>query len=201
MKKIIASALLLLCSTVAMPAFAGTINFENMPQSYWFYGGQQNFGNYWQGVTFGPDSTILEDQVYGYNSGGYPAHSGHAVLFSINTPYITATFDNPVDTVSMWYTNGAGSFQLDAYDKDGNLIASTLGPNNYGTTNEISVSSLTSDIKWVTMLGTGNYFTIDDFTAPFVSGQPNNPVPEPSTLFLLGAGLAGLGFVRRRAKK
>uniref|UniRef100_C6DYB4 Ice-binding protein C-terminal domain-containing protein n=1 Tax=Geobacter sp. (strain M21) TaxID=443144 RepID=C6DYB4_GEOSM len=26
------------------------------------------------------------------------------------------------------------------------------------------------------------------------------PVPEPSTIFLLGAGLAGLGIVRRRAK-
>jgi hypothetical protein len=30
---------------------------------------------------------------------------------------------------------------------------------------------------------------------------PDAPVPEPSTIFLLGAGLAGLGFVRRRAKK
>ncbi len=28
-----------------------------------------------------------------------------------------------------------------------------------------------------------------------------NPVPEPGTFLLLGAGLAGLGFYRRRAKK
>ena len=31
--------------------------------------------------------------------------------------------------------------------------------------------------------------------------DPNNPVPEPSTIILLGAGLAGLGFARKRLAK
>lgn len=31
--------------------------------------------------------------------------------------------------------------------------------------------------------------------------EPSNPVPEPSTIILFGAGLAGFGFLRRRMKK
>jgi len=37
--------------------------------------------------------------------------------------------------------------------------------------------------------------------SPIIDNVTVAPVPEPSTIFLLGAGLAGLGFIRRRAKK
>ncbi len=188
----------ILCLTT--PAFSGVIDFEGMPQAYWYEAGQQNFGNYWAGVNFGPASTILEDQVYGYNSSGYPPHSGHAVLFSIETPYIDATFDVPVDNVSLWYTSYS-TFVIDAYDAFNNLIATSSGGSNYGTNSLISVSSSSSNIKWIKMHDSGNYFTIDDFQAPFVSGEPTNGVPEPTTMLLLCLGLVGLVGVRRKFQK
>lgn len=189
---------LLALGLVANLGYAGTIDFEGMPQAYWYEapGGQQNFGNYWAGVFFGPASTILENQVYGYNDYGYPPHSGHAVLFSISTPYIDAIFDNPEKQISMWYTSYS-DFTLDAYDVNDNLIATMTGGANYTTNSLISISTAGYDIKRLRMHDSGNYFTIDDFTAEFVSGQPSG-VPEPMTLLLLGFGLAGLVTLRRK---
>lgn len=43
----------------------------------------------------------------------------------------------------------------------------------------------------------GNDFTLDDISLTAVR-VPTQPAPEPATLALLGAGLAGLGFRRRR---
>lgn len=197
-KKIIAGWALgisILCSS--MQSFAGTITFEDMPQDYWYAGGQQNFGDYWAGVNFGPQSTILEDQVYGYNSFDYPAHSGHAVLFSIDFPSITATFQTPVDFVSLWYSSSS-DFYLDAYDADGNLIAQSYGGSNLGTNNYIQVNTATNSIDHVIMHDSGNNFTVDDFTAPIVTGSPT---PEPASILLLGTGLVGLASTRRRFRK
>jgi hypothetical protein len=42
---------------------------------------------------------------------------------------------------------------------------------------------------------------ITNLGAFIVNSDPPEVVPEPSTFLLLGAGLAGIGFLRRRAKK
>ena len=189
---------LLALGLVANLGYAGTIDFEGMPDVYHYGYGNQNFGNYWEGVFFGPDSTVLDKNYpYSYyNYSGYPPHSGDAVLFSISTPHIDAIFDNPEKQISMWYTSYS-DFTLDAYDVNDNLIATVTGGSNYATNSLISISTTGYDIKRIRMHDSGNYFTIDDFTAEFVSGQPSG-VPEPMTLLLLGFGLAGLATLRRK---
>lgn len=189
----------LLGAAAVVPSFAGTIDFENMPDAYLYYGGQTNFGNYWEGVWFGPSSTILDAVRGGYNSGGYPPHSGTSVLFSISNPYIDAIFDNTIDFMSFWYS-APGAFNVSAYDSSDNLLSSQDLAYVYGSNAFVSVSSANKDIKRVRFSGTGNYFTIDDITADIVTGRPKGEsVPDTgATLGLLAFGIAALAGLRRK---
>jgi len=200
MKKLILTTLLVV-SALTTPAFAGTIDFENMPDQYYYMSEHQNFGNYWAGVNFGPAATILDSAKYGYNNTGYPAHSGTAVLFSYQLPNIDVTFDTSVDFLSFYYTSYSDIW-IDAYNSSNQLIGQSYGGSNYGTNSYLSFTSSTANIAYVSIHDSGNYFTIDDFTinSDLVTGDPrgNNPVPEPSTMLLLGGGLVGLAFWRKR---
>ena len=198
MKKLVILLSVAMIMAFSSIAVAGTITFEGMPDVYHYGYGNQNFGNYWQGVFFGPDSTVLDKNYPNsyYNYGGYPPKSGDAVLFTISTPRIDAIFDVPVDSVSMWYTSYS-NFYLDAYDVNGALLRTVMGGSNINTNSYIEIVFQSDIIKKLVMHDTGNYFTIDDFTADIVTGGPSQ-TPEPTTLFLLGLGVLGLAGLRKR---
>jgi len=142
------------------PEGAGFIDFENIPQTYWFHGGNQNLGCYYYGLCFGPLATILETQIYGYNYGAFPPHSGYSVLFSFIDDYIRVDFDDPVSHAGVWYTAWS-TFYLEGYDSSGNLLDITSGPYNSGTNTFLEVNA--DDMFYVVMHDSGNHFSVDDF--------------------------------------
>ncbi|MBD3234824.1 MAG: T9SS type A sorting domain-containing protein [candidate division Zixibacteria bacterium] len=172
--------------------------FENIPEQYWYFGGGENLGCFYEGLCFGPEATILENQVYGYNDEGYPPHSGHAVLFSAGVPYIDVTFDMPTNYVGVWYTCGQGDFNLVAYDQDFNVIHTDQGPENYGENGYLEVYSPYDNIVAVQIHNSGDFFTIDDFEWADL-GQPCcdvDMIPDDDPVIVPPGGNFGFtGFI------
>ena len=78
------------------------------------------------------------------------------------------------------------------------LFGSTLDLSDWGIADGMSVSSL--ELTSYVATGTASVMGIGNLSpgiGDLVSPSPS-PVPEPSTVFLLGSGLVGLVFLRRR---
>lgn len=114
-------------------------------------------------------------------------------------------FDVDVVINKIWLNNTHDpDFTIDADDRvDINGVA-TPGPGNgYATGNKynnmIGGASVSNQIAGPILVAAGSAFTIGFNDQQFyVSGMDVSAVPEPSTLGLLGLGLVGLAFMRRR---
>ncbi len=86
---------------------------------------------------------------------------------------------------------------FDAFDTDGNLIATDSGRDIGGRTYSVSADAIHtvrfSGVPTPTIGGSGGV-GLDDLTF-----NPVTPIPEPSTALLLATGLAALAVGRRRA--
>ena len=138
-----------------------------------------------------------DDLGYGNGSQNYH-HYGNFTVWAgpqADAQGVKVDFTNNDGT---WFTTGYSSFSnftLEAWLTDGSMV-STLGAANTGGPMQFLTVNATSGlfIDYLVLHDTGNYWIVDNMSGD-ASGV--NPVPEPTTLFLLGIGVIGILALRK----
>jgi hypothetical protein len=153
---------LLFVLSAAGTANAGVVTFEDLPGVYFFGGGGQNIGNFYPGITFGPNVTGLSGSRFGgYASDAFPPHSGDVVIWDATDPTITITFASALTSFGIWYTS-FDPLTLEAFDASSNFLGAVVGnPNTDGTTGTTSFLSFANPgVAWVDLTGSAGLFTL-----------------------------------------
>ncbi len=132
-----------------------------------------------------------------YSYGGYYIYDNVALWAGPNADAQGVIVDFTSND-GTWFSTGYSSlsgFYVVAYLTDGSIVT-TSGGSNYGVGMDfLSVAaSAGTYIDYVVLHDSGNQWVVDN-----MSGDASGVnVPEPGTLLLIGSGLIGLAFARRK---
>ena len=221
MKKVLLSVACLVALSNPATSNASLITFDDMVSGVTSYGYDgDNDGN--------NDAVFSTTDPGGFNTVGpgpnmtYIHEPGIEGTSRLNPDLRVDFLVGAIDSLQFGYALNSGSanantwtnFQV--FNSTGALLASATQSGAYTLPNGTNPSSFPEGYIQVTFAGVASYalfdfssdngrYIIDDFQGTF--GQTEDipvtpPIPEPSTLLLLGAGLAGIGiFGRRKSRK